>query len=340
MAARVRARLIEELRGGAAGAGRPRVGEFAALWSEARAGALSSGTRELYANHFESCILPDLGDVYLDALTGLDVQAWVTKLGRRLAPSTVKVVFGLFRAMMVDAVAQLGLERDPTMRIRLPEGVAKRKRTLSEAELGALVAGAREHEPRHYALIASLAFTGLRFTHVAGWRWPDVDEEAGVIHLERRVYRRDVAPVGRRKRAPATYPLVPEHATILREHRQAMIGQPGVEEGWCFPAARRSPRGHRGEHAYMPVAISTVASVLERLAERLGLGDGITPHVLRYTWKDITRRANVSALVAQHLTGHSDRMHAHYSTPSEGEARSAIAAVANVINLASRRGAD
>ena len=68
--------------------------------------------------------------------------------------------------------------------------------------------------PQHFALVAVLAFTGLRFCHASALRWEDVDADNGVLRVVRKNIRGRVGPVSRKKRAPREYPLHPTLAAI------------------------------------------------------------------------------------------------------------------------------
>jgi integrase len=326
-ASKERARLVEELRSPRA-LERPRVGEFAKLWSEAHAANLSSGTRTLYESFLELHILPALGDYYLDALRAIDLQAWIASLTRKLAPTTIRTVWALAVKMIRTAVAQLDLPRDPTLGVVVPEGRAKRKRALTAPELGKLLAHVKATDPELYALAAVLAFTGLRTTHVIGLRWDDIDEVAGVFHIRTRYYKGDVAEVSRMKRAPESYPLLPELARILRDHRERLIARqaPGLAEGWVFAAQSATDR---------PMVLTPKR--WGRVARGAGFPD-LTPHGLRYTWKDLARLAGVDAVVSKALVGHTtDEIHAHYSTVRLDEGRAAARAVLRLVPGGKRR---
>jgi hypothetical protein len=65
-----------------------------------------------------------------------------------------------------------------------------------------------------------------------------------------------VGEVTRKKLAPKEFPLEPELATILREHRTRLFETqaPGLGSGWVFPAVRtvklRGANSMRGRHGW------------------------------------------------------------------------------------------
>jgi integrase len=78
---------------------------------------------------------------------------------------------------------------------------------MSEAVLATGSSGAIRMQ--HYALVATLAYTGLRFCHSSALRWEDSDEEPGVLRVVRKHFRGQIGPVSRKKRAPKEYAVEP-----------------------------------------------------------------------------------------------------------------------------------
>lgn len=120
--------LRETLLQSTAVARRLRVREFSQSWLSSKAATVSTYTHTQYAHFLERHLLPVLGDFYFDALTHLDVQNMVNGLliktksnGKRYSRESVADFLGVFRNMTQDAVAQLGLKQDPTLRIKLGE---------------------------------------------------------------------------------------------------------------------------------------------------------------------------------------------------------------------------
>lgn len=148
-AARQRAELVMELLvARQTSAARVRVGEFAKSWIESKALRLDPTTAKTYAKALDRHILPALGDFYYDALTSRDVQRWIddsirrgwvsevkgnkrgteaSKVRRTYTRSAIAVWFRTFRTMTRDAMAELDLPRDPTLRVALPEATYDRE---------------------------------------------------------------------------------------------------------------------------------------------------------------------------------------------------------------------
>jgi integrase len=153
---------------------------------------------------------------------------------RNYSRNSIGVWFRVFRTMARDAMVALDLPRDPTLRVSLPEPPVNysEPNSLTPEQLVAFLEAMRKHYP-HYTLVATLAYTGLRFCHASALRWEDWDEQAGVLRVVRKHFRGEVGPVSRKKQAPKEYPVEPEFAGLLREHRKRLLQQQakGLEEG-------------------------------------------------------------------------------------------------------------
>lgn len=316
-AAKQRAALADELRGARCGT-RPTLSDYARLWLESRAGALEAVTSDGHRASLEFHILPALGDLPCDALRPYDVQAWVNALN--LGAGTVRRVFGTLRCMMRDAMAHLGLERDPCLRITLPAVEEGPRRSLRVDEVRAFLDAAEEHEPQHAAMLATMVLTGLRYVHAAALRWDDVDLDAGLIAV-RHAYRRGrLGEVSRKKRAPLELPIAPDLVAVLRRHRDRLKTRKVTAlAGYVFPG--RDPR--------RPVNHFTVWQAYQRVLRAAGLDAVSSPHKLRGTCTDLLRRAGVDPTTSKAITGHvTDRMREHYSSVGLDEKRAALAKAA------------
>lgn len=337
-AVRRRAELIDELRQElAAASARCRVGEYAKSWMRSKALKLDEDTAKRYATALDLHVLPGLGDYYYDALTKRDVQTWVddqlsggqTDGKGEFKPWSVRTVhswFRVFRTMTRDAMEDLELNRDPTMRVSFPEfPEAEESNSITTEQLVKFLDAMRTDFPQHFALAVVLAFTGLRFCHASALRWEDWDEAAGVLLIVRKQVRGRVGPVSRKKRAPNQIPVLLELAAVLREHRAwlAASNAPGYSDGWMFPSKTGTLR-----------ATSTMSKAWKRCMTAAGIDKRFTTHGLRYTFTDIIREAEVDPVVRRALTGHvTKKMQHHYSTVRLAEKREAMEAMHRRVSI-------
>ncbi|MCE9578960.1 MAG: site-specific integrase [Deltaproteobacteria bacterium] len=345
-AAQKRAEMMDAIKNPVEQARQVRVGDYARSWIESKAHKLDSNTIRTYTDALETHVLPALGDFYYDVLTSRDVQRWIdgavlrgwtseargskrrtnVKQARRAySRNSVAVWFRVFRTMTRDAMVALGLQRDPTLRVTLPEAPmeSEESNALSPDQLALFLDAMRTHYPQHHALVVLLAFTGLRFCHASALRWEDWDEATGVIRLVRKQVRGNVGPVSRKKRAPKEYPVEPQLAEVLRQHRKRLLADqaPGLAEGWMFPSASGTLR-----------TPNSLDRAWTKCLAHAKIEKRFTVHGLRYTFTDLVRRANVDAVVRRALTGHvTEEMQRKYSTVGLDEKRAAIAGVIRLV---------
>jgi integrase len=227
-----------------------------------------------------------------------------TKAVRRsYSRDTVRGSFRVFRTMTRDAMAALELQRDPTLRAN----------SLSPAQLAAFLTAMRTRYPQHYALVVLLAYTGLRFCHASALHWDDWEEARGVLRVCRKQVRGKLGSVTRKKRAPKEYPVEPELAAILKEHRMHLLKDqaPGLAKGLMFPSTVGTYRTPN----------SLDAAWAKCLAEAQ-IDKRFTIHGLRYTFTDLVRLANVDAVVRRALTGHVTEERCSGTTRTSGSVRS------------------
>jgi integrase len=319
-------RMRDEITKGGVSAQRLRVGEFAKHWIESKAPTVDPGTAERYAAALDDHVLPALGLFFFDQLTALDVQKWVNAARRKgYRAETIRGWFRVLRTMTRDAMEPLDLPRDPTLRITFPEDEERDDNSLKPELLGIFLHNMERLSPQHYALVAVLAFTGLRFCHASALRWEDMNADSGVLRVVRKNIRGRVGPVSRKKRAPREYPLHPSLADILRDHRRRLLEQqaPGVDSGWMFPSEAGGLRTPGGLWKAWRVCAKE-SKIVERF----------TVHGLRRTFNDLTRRAGVDGVVIKSLTGHvTEKMRTHYSTVGLDEKLAAVSSVHRLVPL-------
>ena len=95
---------------------------------------------------------------------------------KRYSPTSVHAWFRVFRTMTRDAMHELGLDRDPTLRVSFPEAEEKVDgNCLEPEELAGFLTAMKAEAPQHWGLSVLLAYTGLRFCHASALRWEDWD---------------------------------------------------------------------------------------------------------------------------------------------------------------------
>jgi integrase len=309
---------------------RTTLASYAKKWIKAKKARLKPRVYKLYRTVLVRNVLPELGDIYLDALVRADVEGWVSwaesqrkKKGGAYTQDTLRSWWRVLVTMLRDAHADGHISRDPTHRVRPPESwvePVRETRTLTMTELDALLEAAEAFAPQRYAEIITLAYTGLRIGELYGLSWEDVDEDAEVLHVRASFSRghltRPKTGVGREVYLPEPV------AAALRDHRQELLREqhPGLEDGIVFP----SEVGTRRE-------ASSLYKALDLCAEAAKLSVNVRPQVLRRTFNTLLVRAGVDRIVLRSQMGHtSEQMTRRYAGVDIEDKRRAWAAIARL----------
>ena len=178
---------------------------------------------------------------------------------------------------------------------------------------------------RAWALVCTMAWTGMRFGEASALEWHDVDLDEGTVRVRRAQWR---GVVGHPKAAASkrTVVIPDELVEVLREHRRAMVAgqQPGVESALVFPSRRAGGVYVSNTHARKAVLrVCTAAGIA--LDGRPGL------HSLRHAWNNVLRQ-NASELVRRALVGHADDASGErYSAITIEERRAAVGSVVRMV---------
>jgi integrase len=164
-------------------AGRALFGPYAKRWLAARNVERTTAARD--ASLMGTHVLTRWADVPMVKIDNMAVQTWVTELGAKRSPATVRACFRLLKSVLSAAVRDRLLGANPCDAVRLPRIRKKDSdgQTITPTELtGQLLPAVPE---RYRGLVALAGGTGLRWGECVGLRWESVDLDANVVHVVR-----------------------------------------------------------------------------------------------------------------------------------------------------------
>ena len=273
------------------------VSRWVSRWIDLRAAALAPRTVESYRSLLALHIAPTIGDRKLKSLKSKHISALLADLVAAGHSRTAALCFILLRAALKAAVFDGRLKASPCAAVAPPRHRRADPRWWTPEELRAF---AESSQNRPFALAWQLALCcGLRRGELAGLRWSDVDQAAGLIHIRnqrQRVNGRliDAPPksaAGRRDLPipPGLLPLLARQQ-LLQEAEAVLIGVP--------PIYVCSPDGS----AIAPEALNRALAADVAAA-------GVRPinlHGLRHSMATLAVSLGVSMKVLQGLLGHAD----------------------------------
>lgn len=278
-------------------------------WLPAMRSRVRPSTFDSYSRNVRRHLVPKLGNVLLQRLTGDQLNALYAELltdgrhdGKPLSARTVRYVHAIARMALSDAVRWELVTRNVSERADPPKQARNREamRTWTAPQLRAFLAS--RGEDRLYALWALLASTGMRRGEALGLSWEHVDLDAGRVAV-----RRALVTVGYRiefsepKTAKSRRSVALDAGTVgvLREHRKAQLaerlalGPAWDDHGLVFT---------REDGA--PVHPDRVSKLFEQHVATASL-PRIRLHDLRHTHATLALQAGIHAKVVSERLGHS-----------------------------------
>ncbi len=180
---------------------------------------------------------------------------------------------------------------DPTDELAAPRVPAGIPKPLSEAEVEALLATAREDTPtglRDRAILEVLYAAGLRISELVGLDRADLDLDRGLVRAFGKGGKERIVPIGR----PAGAAL----DAYLSRGRPALT-RPGRAGAAARDAVFLNARGGR-------LTRQGVWGLVRAAGGRAGLGDRVYPHVLRHSCATHLVDHGADIRVVQELLGH------------------------------------
>ncbi len=263
---------------------------------------LSSRTRDAYIydiNRFaDFWIERNKKDVKVDSIKMLDIREYLEhlRLDRRYKSTTLSRIIASIRIFFEHCVEEGFLDASPATHIHNPKNPKRLPIFLIESELKRLLSAPEQDQPdkskkrvdyeplqhRDYAILVTLAFTGIRLIELTGLNVQDIDFESRNIRVMGKGSKERIIPINDTVvhaledwldvRLPAEYD---ETAVFLNRFGK-----------------RISSRG--------------VQKMVEKQVKRAGISkDKISPHKLRHTFATLLHVHGVDIVEIQALLGHS-----------------------------------
>ena len=229
----------------------------------------------------------------LDSVQSADLDAYVGVLRERgLAPSSVKratvAVRSLHRFRSDEGLAPT----DPSAGVETPRVPAGLPKALTEAEVGSLldqVEGESAIARRDRAILEVLYGTGARISEVCALSLGDVDLDAGLLRLFGKGSKERVVPIGRFARVALAQWLDEEGRGVIAPEQFARR----TDADAVFLNARGGRLGRQGAWA-----------IVRKYGDAAGLGDRLTPHILRHSCATHMLDHGADIRAVQELLGH------------------------------------
>ncbi len=225
--------------------------------------------------------------------TEADIEQYIADLraeGRAASSITRGVVSvrTMHRFLVVEGTATV----DPAADVAAPRTPAGLPKALSEDDVNMLLAAVVANEPAHRrdrAILELLYATGMRISELTGLSLSDVDQESGLVRVFGKGSKERIVPFGR----PASRAL---DDWLTNSGRGAMVPTRWARRG-DSEAVFLNMRGGR-------LSRQGAWGVVRRYGDAVGLGDCLTPHVLRHSCATHLLDHGADLRIVQELLGH------------------------------------
>jgi integrase/recombinase XerD len=177
---------------------------------------------------------------------------------------------------------------DPTLNIDAPKRVRPLPKSLTEADVDALLGVPAVHEPlglRDKAMLEVLYASGLRVSELVALKTAQLSHDMGVVRILGKGAKERLVPVGEEALA-----WIRRYAQEARPHLLA-----GRTSDALFVTARAQPMTRQA-----------FWQIVKRYAVRAGVSSAISPHTLRHAFATHLLNHGADLRVVQLLLGHAD----------------------------------
>jgi len=267
--------------------------------------------------HLRRYAYDTLGDRPLAAIRPSEVQAWVTALSPRLAPSTLHTVVNTIRAVFAAAVRDRVIAHNPCVGVALPRVPRRRIEPLTLDQVQTIIAATPE---QYRALMVVAAGTGLRSGELFGLQVRHIDFHRRTLTVEQQVQQipGHSVYVGPPK-TQSSYRIVPLPQVVVDALSDHLRRHPAAADDFVFTAPEGGPI----------VRTSFMHAAWRPAAEAAGLPKGVGLHSLRHFYASALIRSGLSVRVVSERLGHANaamtlNVYAHLWPDEEDRTRRAL----------------
>jgi integrase/recombinase XerD len=246
--------------------------------------------------------LPEKAGTPLAAVGPDEIHAFLKRLhAERAKPASVARKVSALRQLFKFAMLELGLDRNPTDRIRPPAQPKRLPKFLSHESIARLLSALPEGLPyppalrealalRDQAMVVLLYATGLRVSELVGLRLHQADLSLSYVRVTGKGGKERIVPYARAAGEALEAYLEKGRPALVREK----LRHGGTEDALFV--------GRRGD----PLTRQAFWGTLKDLATLAGIDEEISPHRLRHSFATHLLQAGMNLRSLQALLGHSD----------------------------------
>ena len=256
-------------------------------WQEQHDKEVEESTRRVYSVAVRR-IREQFRD-YAGKYTPKDLQRYITAFSKQgYAASTVRVELAVLKQIFAHAVLCGDIAVSPATEVKIGKGLPKQERRALTEEQEALV---EKYRGEDYLLGLMLLYTGCRRGELLALTWQDIDREAGVIHVTKKVNYATGKPVLEHRlksdNGKRAIPILAPLAAVLPKNTRIGLIFGDDDGGHMIPS-----RWRKRWTSY---------------AARVGIED-VTPHQFRHSFATLLYEAGVDIKVGAAYMGDTEQV--------------------------------
>lgn len=282
------------------------VDKAAKLWlAQAEKNGRERATVARYTSTYEMYVKPRFGATKLAALSAPAIQTFIDDLTGTMSASSLTKVHGALTSIFKHAVSRGHAATNPARDIQMPSATRDKKRPEmpTKDELRAIL----KHTPARWIPFIRVAMlTGMRASELRGLQWRDVDLDAGVIHVRRRVDRYNEFGPPKSDAGTRDIPISDSTVAMLKAWRKEC---PKGEHDLVFPNGEGNIEGHANllHRVFWPAQITAGVTVVTGEKDKDGkpiLDAKYSLHALRHAAAALFIEQGFPPKKVQSLMGH------------------------------------
>lgn len=241
---------------------------------------------------YESNVLSLFKDMTLEQLSIKVIQKHLDMVGQAHKYSTMKVIKSIIKRILDYAEAQDLIHKNPMQFVNITKGEQNHKRSLSPAEIKALLKASHTH----WLWIAPIILlcTGMRRSELLGLDWADVDLINGEIHITKGYVKlpkssNNIVNPPKTQGSKRTIPIDKTLVSLLKDYKEIH----GKGRTYVISQQRQNKR----------VNPRDFDTILKRWCRQAGI-ENITSHYFRHTFATMAYEEQQQTLTIAKQLGH------------------------------------
>lgn len=157
--------------------------EWAAQWLEEIQGEVKASTFSSYFYKLKRYVFPTIKHIPLNELSGEQGKLLLKELQKKLAQSTIQVIFRIVNKCLNNAKKNGKIITNPFSEVQLPKVKRKKVSALTLSEQMKLMEIAQKEKKDHGLPVLLALHSGMRIGEIAALKWEDIDFDSGLIHV-------------------------------------------------------------------------------------------------------------------------------------------------------------